>query len=150
MAGPVFSYLRNPHSHFPVLRTPQAHQHFGAQGVNFGPKSLFQFYGPPTYDRFRQHYSCSLYQQTGWDVDKQGGTHSHTQIFGTWGTSTLDMLATVHNMHLPQFMSPIPETRALALDALSQDWQGRSMFIFQPFPCLAKSFRNSGPPRRAK
>ena len=42
---------------------PQApHQHFGAQGGNFGPPSLgFSFTGPPTYDRYRQHYICSLY-----------------------------------------------------------------------------------------
>ena len=33
----------------------------------------------------------------------------------------MHMFATVHNMHLPQFMSPVPERRALAIDALSQD-----------------------------
>ena len=38
------------------------------------------------------------------------------------------MFATVHNMHLPQFMSLVPEPRAQAIDALSQDWQGRSMY----------------------
>ena len=48
-----------------------------------------------------------------------------TRIFGTWGTPTLDMFATVHSRHLPQFKSPIPKPRALAIDALSQDWQGR-------------------------
>ena len=31
-------------------------------------------------------------------------------ILKTWGTPTVDMFATVHNMHLPQFMSPILET----------------------------------------
>ena len=61
-----------------------------------------------------------------------------TQIFGTWGTPTVDMFATVHNIHLPQFMSPISEPGALAIDALSQDWQGRSMFMFPPFPLLSK------------
>ena len=48
------------------------------------------------------------------------------------------MLATVHNTHLPQFVSPILELRALLIDALSQDWQGRSMFMFPPFPLLSK------------
>ena len=46
------------------------------------------------------------------------------------------MFATVHNMHLPQFLSPVLEPRALAIDALSQDWQGRSMYMFPPFPLL--------------
>ena len=44
----------------------------------------------------------------------------------------------VSNSHLPQFMSPIPEPRAQAVDALSQDWQGRSMYMFPPFPLLNK------------
>ena len=35
------------------------------------------------------------------------------QIFRMWGTPAVDMFATAHNMHLPQFMSPVPELRAL-------------------------------------
>ena len=47
-----------------------------------------------------------------------------------------DMFATLSNSHLPRFMSPVPKPRALAVDALSQDWQGRSMYMFPPFPLL--------------
>ena len=36
------------------------------------------------------------------------------------------------------FWSPTPEPRALLIDALLQDWQGRSMFMFPPFPLLSK------------
>ena len=61
-----------------------------------------------------------------------------SRIFGVWGTPVVDMFATVSNSRLPQFMSPIPEPRALAVDALSQDWQGRSMYMFPPFPLLSK------------
>ena len=50
----------------------------------------------------------------------------------------MDMFATVSNSLLPQFMSPILEPRALAVDALSQDCQGRSMYMFPPFPLLSK------------
>ena len=50
------------------------------------------------------------------------------------GTPEVDMFATVSNSHLPRFMSPILEPRALAVDTLSQDWQGRSMYMFPPFP----------------
>ena len=45
------------------------------------------------------------------------------------GNSAGDMFATVHNTHLPQFMSPVLEPRALAIDALLQDWQGRSIYV---------------------
>ena len=54
------------------------------------------------------------------------------------GTPEVDMFATLSNSHLPRFMSPVPEPRALAVDALSQDWQGRSMYMFPPFPLLSK------------
>ena len=60
------------------------------------------------------------------------------RIFRVWGTPEVDMFATRSNSHLPRFMSPIPEPRALAVDALSQDWQGRSMYMFPPFPLLSK------------
>ena len=50
-------------------------------------------------------------------------------IFRLWGTPVVDRFATVHNKHLPQFMALVPEPRALAIDALSQDWQRRSMYI---------------------
>ena len=56
------------------------------------------------------------------------------RIFRLWGTPEVDMFATVCNSHLPQFMSSFLEPRALAVDALSQDWQGRSMYMFPPFP----------------
>ena len=60
------------------------------------------------------------------------------RIFGLWGTPEVDMFATVSNSHLPRFMSPIQEPRAIAVDALSQDWQGRSMYMFPPFHLLNK------------
>ena len=60
------------------------------------------------------------------------------RIFIFWGMPEVDMFATLSNSHLPRFMSPVPEPRALAVDALSQDWQGRSMYMFPPFPLLSK------------
>ena len=60
------------------------------------------------------------------------------RIFRVWGTPEVDMFATLSNSHLPRFMSPVPEPRALAVDALSQDWH--------PFPCSARSCRSYGPP----
>ena len=60
------------------------------------------------------------------------------RIFRFWGTPEVDMFATLSNSHLPRFMSPVPEPRALAVDALSQDWQGRSVYMFPPFPLLSK------------
>ena len=75
-------------------------------------------------------------------INKQGGAHSYAllqlvvdlflwlqtqdiairarhipgclNIFGLWGTPVVDMFATIHNTHLPQFMSPVTEPQALA------------------------------------
>ena len=60
------------------------------------------------------------------------------RIFRLSGTPEVDMFATVSISHISRFMSPIPEPRALAVDALSQDWQGRSMYMFPPFSLLNK------------
>ena len=56
----------------------------------------------------------------------------HDSHLQDMGTPTVDMFAKVHCTNLPHFMSPIPEPQALAIDALSQDWQGRSMYMFPP------------------
>ena len=40
----------------------------------------------------------------------------------TVGNSIRAMFATVHNAHFPKFMSPVPEPRALAVDALYGVW----------------------------
>ena len=62
------------------------------------------------------------------------------RIFRVWGTPEVGMFATLSNSQLPRFMSPIPEPRALAVDALSQDWQGRSMYMFPHSSCSTNSF----------
>ena len=47
------------------------------------------------------------------------------QIFGTWETPNSGHVCHSPQHASPQFMSTIPKNRAMALDALSQDWQGR-------------------------
>ena len=42
------------------------------------------------------------------------------RIFRFWGTPEVDMFATLSNSHLPRFMSPVPEPRALAVDTVSR------------------------------
>ena len=54
-----------------------------------------------------------------------------SRIFGVWGTPVVDMFATVLNSSCLRFQSH-------EHDALSQDWQGRSMYMFPPFPLLNK------------
>ena len=72
------------------------------------------------------------------------------RIFRLWGSPEVDMFSTVSNSHPSRFMSPIPEPRALAVNALSQDRKGRSMYMFPHSPCSTKSFRSFDPLRRQR
>ena len=60
------------------------------------------------------------------DIDRVESPSRNRELnflsLGDGRTPVVDMFATVSNSRLPQFMSPIPEPRALAVDALSQDW----------------------------
>ena len=109
LAGPVFSHLWNPCpilsmrssqlSHastegwganmaIPRFRYldpfgPQApYQMFAAQSLNFGPPPLgYSVTGPSSYDRYRQHYSSFLYQQTGHGQFLQAVTSSSGSVY---------------------------------------------------------------------
>ena len=186
LAGPTFSYIRNPYPHisgglhvfygglhagvgrshggFPDFGyldpyRPQApYQLSGAQGGSLcrtalGPSAP----GPPGYDRplplvrglehnspgkaysrLSERDSRPPISSESANIDRVVPASRDSEIFRIWGTPEVDMFPTVSNSHLPRFMSPIPEPRALAVDALSQDWQGRSMYMFPRFPLLNK------------
>ena len=88
--------------------------------------------------------------------NKQGWTHSQTSFTSSSGSvpmatysrhrakhipgclNVIGLADCLSQSHLPQFMSPILEPRALVIEALSQDWQGRLMNMFPPFPLLSK------------
>ena len=62
-------------------------------------------------------------------IPTEWSLHPEKRIFGFWRTPVVNRFASTSNSHLPWFMSPIPEPRALAVDAMSQDWEGRSMYV---------------------
>ena len=169
MAGPNFSYLRNPKPSFPG----GLHNFYGriyAGGSTY--MGDFQILGIWTRLDRQLHISClelkavivalhhwvsalqghqvliAMDNTTVVDclsrqnqlISTEWSLHSEivNRIFKAWGSPAVDMFATVHNTHLSQFMSLIPEPLALALDALPQDWQGRSMYMFPSFPLLNK------------
>ena len=172
MAGPIFSYLRNPYPSISgrldldPFGPPTPYQWFRAQGGDRHPTSLgFSVSQLPGFDHYRKYKSSFLYQQTRGDPfpnlvasnsrslyvapnlrhGSQSQTHTRLfecdsgppiqtqsadinrvkspfqivkRIFKFWGTTAVDMFATVHNTRLPQLMSHIPESLALAVDAL--------------------------------
>ena len=60
------------------------------------------------------------------------------RVFRLWDTPHLDLFATRHNTQLPKFVSPVPDQRALAVDALSLRWQGMWAYAYPPPPLLVQ------------
>ena len=123
------------------FRTRAQHQCTGAQGSNIGPQSLgYSITGSSCFDCYRQYH---LHQQTRWDpfpppvvagsgsvsVVSDSGHNSKSQTHS--GLPKCDSRSLVSD-------EPVPEPRALTIDALSQDWQGRSMYMFPPILLLNK------------
>jgi hypothetical protein len=59
-------------------------------------------------------------------------------ICSTWGTPHIDLFATYMNHQVPTYVSPMPDPRAYAVDALSMSWAGMSAYAFPPPALLSK------------
>lgn len=54
-----------------------------------------------------------------------------------WDCPHIDLFATSLNHKLPTFVSPVPDTKAFAVDAMSLSWEGMFGYAFPPFRFLA-------------
>ena len=172
MAGRIFSHIWNPYPalltglldfhvclhpglglpygrltdcrYLDPLRLQAPHQYFGAQGGNSGPPSLgFSITGQligvgPIPTPYVWSWIC-LHPEIV------------NQIFRMWRTPAVH----VHVCHNPQHASsPVYVSSSGAPSICEKNLchkTGRGgRCTFPPFPCLAKSFRSSGPPRREK
>ena len=72
--------------------------------------------------------------QTEWSL--------HREVFDlltqTWHLPQVDMFATKYNCKLDQYVSPVPDPRAWAVDALTVSWESLDMYIFPPVSLLGK------------
>ena len=59
-------------------------------------------------------------------------------ICDRWHRPNIDLFATRFNNKLPQFVSPVPDTLAVAVDALSLQWEGVDAYAFPPAAILGK------------
>ena len=55
-----------------------------------------------------------------------------------WGHPKLDMFANSRNKQLPMYMSPCPDPRAFAIDALVAQWPKLTLYAFPPTVTLQK------------
>jgi hypothetical protein len=51
-----------------------------------------------------------------------------------WGSPTIDLFATKMNNRLPQYMSPLSDLKALAVNALAVSWDSMNAYAFPPTP----------------
>ena len=59
-------------------------------------------------------------------------------ICETWHQPQIDLFATRYNHKLPQFVSPVPDPLAVAVDALSLPWEDLDAYAFPPTAILGK------------
>ena len=59
-------------------------------------------------------------------------------ICQTWHTPQVDLFATRFNSKLPQFVSPVPDPSAWAVDSLSLSWEDLDPYAFPPTALLGK------------
>ena len=72
--------------------------------------------------------------QTEWSL--------HQEVFDllvqTWHRPQVDMFATKYNCKLAQYVSPVPDPNAWAVDALTVSWENLDMYLFPPVSLLGK------------
>ena len=56
----------------------------------------------------------------------------------TWHRPQVDMFATKYNCKLAQYVSPVPDPSAWAVDALTVSWENLDMYAFPPVSLLGK------------
>ena len=80
-------------------------------------------------DKLSRHHQVI---QTEWSLHPD----VFAQICLRWHLPKLDLFATRYNCKLPQFVSPVPDPKAWAVDALSLSWEDLDLYAFPPVPLL--------------
>ena len=62
-------------------------------------------------------------------------------LWKKWFLPQVDAFATLWTHRLPLYFSPLPDPRALAVDALSQQWTTHTLFLFPSTPLLPAVLR---------
>ena len=68
------------------------------------------------------------------------------KLWRVWGQPSIDLFATSLNKRLPNYMAPHADPRAVAVDALLQDWSNLDVYAFPPFAIVREvinKFRRS-------
>ena len=72
--------------------------------------------------------------QTEWCLSQQ----VFNRLCSNWGQPQIDLFATRFNHKLPKFVSPVPDSTAWAVDALSLPWSHLDVYAFPPVSLLSQ------------
>ena len=72
--------------------------------------------------------------QTEWCLSQQ----VFNRLCSNWGQPQIDLFATRFNHKLPKFVSPVPDSTAWAVDALSLPWCNLNVYAFPPVSLLSQ------------
>ena len=72
--------------------------------------------------------------QTEWCLSQQ----VFNRLCSNWGQPQIDLFATRFNHKLPKFVSPVPDSTAWAVDALSLSWSNLDVYAFPPVSLLSQ------------
>ena len=72
--------------------------------------------------------------QTEWCLSQQ----VFNRLCSNWGQPQIDLFATRFNHKLPKFVSPVPDSTAWAVDALSLPWSNLDVYAFPPVSLLSQ------------
>ena len=72
--------------------------------------------------------------QTEWCLSQQ----VFNRLCSNWGQPQIDLFATRFNHKLPKFVSPVPDSTAWAVDALSLPWGNLNVYAFPPVSLLSQ------------
>ena len=76
--------------------------------------------------------------QTEWSLHPE----VFAQICCRWLFPRIDLFATRYNSKLPQFISPVPDAKAWAVDTLSLSWENLDLYAFPPISLLTSMVNN--------
>ena len=60
------------------------------------------------------------------------------QLWKVWGTPMIDLMATELTTQLPTYISPYPDPRAFAVDAMTCAWEGMDAYLFPPWAMIGE------------
>ena len=72
--------------------------------------------------------------QTEWSLSQQ----VFNQLCSRWDQPQIDLFATRLNHKLPQFVSPVPDPDAWAMDALNLSWEKLDVYAFPPVSLITQ------------